>query len=343
LDETPIVHLLKRWKQWLIDGIVYYSASFGPLAIYMLWSKFEFGTYSPVSGLVKRWWGSFPNRVYGGPAKNIRAFFNIDYTGDANAWDPVSTILGRWAERFYHLGIVDTWRYILVLALFALLFYGFLSLHKRKSKTALAQLSVIPLLGGSWLQIFYYHMLGYSAYKTWYWTSQLLLVTITITFMVGILFHLLRKHSVVVKAAWVPAILLGLYMSYTFGSFVGRTMTHGERSASEPYMDLATFLESNTEPGSVIGMTGGGNVGYFIKDRTIINMDGLINSYDYFQKLQRREAGKYLAESGMNYILASMDLLNGLPYRGQYNEYMEWMDVNYGGKALVRYHSTIQP
>jgi hypothetical protein len=326
-----------------VEGISFYGVSFGLLGIYMLWSKFEFGTYSPVSGQIKRWWGSFPTRVYGGPAKNIRAFFSIDYTGDSNAWHPVSTFLGRWAEQWRQLGIVDTWRYILILVLFALLFYGILSLNKRKSKTAIAQLGVIPLLGGSWLQIFYYHMLGYSAYKTWYWTSQLILVTIVITFIVGMFYHVVRKRPVVVKAAWVPAILLGLYMGYTFSSYVGHTMTHGEWSASASYMDLVTFLESHTEPGSVIGMTGGGNVGYFIKDRTIINMDGLINSYDYFQLLERREAGKYLAESGMNYILASIDLLNGLPYRGQYNDYMEWMDVHYGGKDLVRYHATIQP
>ena len=343
VDETPIVHLLNHWRQWLMEGIVYYGGSFGPLGIYMLWSKFEFGTYIPVSGQIKRWWGSFPNRVYGGPAKNIRAFFGIDYTGDSNAWHPVSTQLGRWAEQLRQLQIVDTWRYVAILVLFALLFYCLLLLNKRKSKTALAQLSVIPLLGGSWLQIFYYHMLGYSAYKTWYWTSQLVLVTITVSFIVGTLYLFIRKRSVASKVVWIPALLLGLYMGYTFSSYVRHTMTYGEFSASDPYMDLATFLESHTEPGSIIGMTGGGNVGYFIKDRAIINMDGLINSYDYFQLLQRREAGKYLAERGMNYILASIDLLNGLPYRGQYNEYMEWMDVHYGGKDLVRYHPTIQP
>ena len=108
-------------------------------------------------------------------------------------------------------------------------------------------------------------------------------------------------------------------------------------------MDLASFLEQHTEPGSVIGMTGGGNVGYFVHDRTIINMDGLINSYQYFELLKKKEAGKYLADLGMNYVMANLDLLDSLPYRGQYHPYMEWMDINYGGKNLVRYHSTIQP
>jgi hypothetical protein len=108
-------------------------------------------------------------------------------------------------------------------------------------------------------------------------------------------------------------------------------------------MDLAVFLERYTEPGSTIGLTGGGNVGYFVHDRTVINMDGLINSYEYFELLKKKEAGQYLADIGMDYILASMDLLDGLPYRGQFNNYMEWMDINYGGKDLVRYHPTLAP
>ena len=45
----------------------------------------------------------------------------------------------------------------------------------------------------------------------------------------------------------------------------------------------------------------------------------------------------------MTYIMANLDLLDSLPYRGQYNAYIEWMDVRYGGKNLVHYHPTVQP
>jgi len=90
-------------------------------------------------------------------------------------------------------------------------------------------------------------------------------------------------------------------------------------------------------------MTGGGNAGYFIADRTVVNMDGLINSYEYFQLLKDRQAGAYLAGIGMDYILANTDLINQLPYNAQYAPYTEWMDIRYGGKDLVRYHPVIQP
>ena len=60
------------------------------------------------------------------------------------------------------------------------------------------------------------------------------------------------------------------------------------------FMDVGPLLEEHTEPGSIIGITGGGNIGYFIHDRTVTNMDGLINSYPYFQALQIR-AGRSIS------------------------------------------------
>lgn len=343
VDESPFTLIRNNWNGWLQDGIAYFGIAFGGLGIYMLWNKVAFGTSSPVSGQIKRWWGSFPGRVYDGPARSIPGFFGIEYDGDSNAWHPVSTFFGSWAERLYRWKIEDVWRYLIFLVAFALLFYGVLWLHRKKAKNALVQLSVIPLLSGSWLQIFYYHILGYSAYKEWYWISQLILSVIVLSFILGMLYQLIQKNQWAQQAAWAVAILFGVSMSWGYGSFIHATMTYHEWTVKDPYMDLASFLEQHTEPGSIIGMTGGGNVGYFIHDRTVVNMDGLINSYQYFELLQKKEAGKYLADIGMNYIMANLDLLDGLPYRGQYSAYMEWMDVRYGGKNLVHYHPTVQP
>ena len=340
---SPFSFLRANWSRWLKDGIVFFGVAFGGLAAYMLLNKIVFGTSSPVSGQIKRWWGSLTGRVYDGPARSLPAFFGVEYTGDSNTWHPVSTLLGAWAERLYTWRILDFWRYLILLALFALLFYLVLLLNKRKAKTAIAQLGVIPLLCGSWLQVFYYHALGYSAFKEWYWITQLVLVVIILSLILGMLVQIARKSPVARQFVWAVAIVFGAYMGARYWLVIHATMTYNEWSANDPYMDLASFIEQHTEPGSVIGMTGGGNVGYFIHDRTIINMDGLINSYQYFELLKKREAGKYLADIGMNYVMANLELLDGLPYRGQYYPYLEWMDVNYGGKSLVHYHPMIQP
>jgi hypothetical protein len=104
-------------------------------------------------------------------------------------------------------------------------------------------------------------------------------------------------------------------------------------------MDIVPLLEEHTEPGSMIGMTGGGNVGYFIHDRTIVNMDGLINSYPYFESLKTRQGGAYLQSIGLDYVLANPVILDQQPYKGQFDAYLEPMNVYYGGKQLMHYRA----
>jgi len=166
---------------------------------------------------------------------------------------------------------------------------------------------------------------------------------IVLSIILGLLYQLIRKLPFAQKIVWIVAVVYGAYLGSSYWSNIRANMTHHEWAAGDPYMDMVAFLEQNTEPGSVIGMTGGGNVSYFIKDRTIINMDGLINSYTYFELLKNKEAGKYLADEGMNYVMANLSILDGLPYRGQYNDYLERQDIKFGGKNLARYRSTIQP
>jgi hypothetical protein len=105
-------------------------------------------------------------------------------------------------------------------------------------------------------------------------------------------------------------------------------------------MDMLPILEGYTEPGSIIGMTGGGNAGYFIKDRTIVNMDGLINSYDYFQSVKAEKAAEYLEKTGVDYVFGSHYILTmSMPYRPNLENRLEKMPSvpAYGNKELMRF------
>jgi hypothetical protein len=76
------------------------------------------------------------------------------------------------------------------------------------------------------------------------------------------------------------------------------------------------FIRSQTKPGDVIGMTGGGFTAYFVPDRTILNLDGLINSADYFRRLQDGEVTEYLLENNMRYVYGEeLIFLDSDPYR----------------------------
>jgi hypothetical protein len=338
-DVRPFAYLKNNWKQWRSEGTAYYGILGAGMAIYMLYNKAAFGTFSPVSGLIKRWWGSLPGKVYDGPTAEPLSFFGISSIGESNTFHPASTLFGRWAENLPTMGMTDTTRYLAILGLFSLCFHLLLFINRRKAKSSIAQLGIIPLITGSVMQVVYYHAPGYAAYKEWYWVSQLVLVVLAAGIMAGMLFVTIRKIHFAQYAAWSVAFVLGLSMLFPFWSAIRSNMTYNEWKPDDPINDIAAFLEAHTEPGSIIGMTGGGNAAYFIRDRTVINMDGLINSYDYFQLLQKQQAGEYLANEGMDYILANNTLLEQLPYKGQFAPYIEWMDVRYGGKDLMRYGS----
>ena len=336
-DEKPLITLQKNWRQWFNEGLGYYGIVLGSLGVYMIWNKLAFGTTSPVSGQIKRWWASLPGRTYGGPTIDRLSFFGINPATESNAWSPVTNFLADWAERLRSPYVSENARYLLVLVVAAILVYLFLLTHRKKAKTSITEFGMIPLFCGAWLQVLSYHATGYAAFKEWYWTTQLIVLFLAGSLLIGMFYRLIPNFSYKKVLAWATALYVGLLMGTSFSNVVYDAMPYGYWSADDPYMDIAPLLEANTEPGSLIGMTGGGNAGYFIRDRAVVNMDGLINSYEYFKAVQAHEAGAYLADIGLDYVLANPAILDQQPYKGQYNEYMHALEVFYGGKQLMRY------
>ncbi|RIK28749.1 MAG: hypothetical protein DCC56_15125 [Anaerolineae bacterium] len=334
---NPWNELKQNWTSWLKDGAAYFGVAFGALGAYMLWSKFAFGSFSPVSGQIKRWWGSFPARVYGGATRSPFDFFGVNFEGDGLAWIPITNTVGDFVKQFSNRTVeVNLYYWYALVAVFAV-FFVFLLVNKGKSRLALIHLGFIPILCGSVLQTVYYHSSGYSAFKEWYWITQRIGAILVICFALGILFTLTRRIQYRQYAAWVAVLFLGFNMAQTYWGGIKLTMQYNRWSADTPMMEIATLLEANTEPGSLIGFTGGGNVGYFIQDRAILNMDGLINSPEYFAHLQNGTAGEYLASLGLDYVLANPGILSRQPYDGQFDDYLTPTDVFYGGKQLLRY------
>ena len=336
--DTPIKALKANWIGWLREGSVYYGILGGSLGLYMLWSKLTFGTASPVSGQIKRWWGSFSSRVYGGSARSPVAFFGIDPEGDFNAWAPITNIVGNWNSQIEMITIPIDYdlRYIIMLAMLLTLLGLLLFINRKRSARILQGLAMIPLLAGSFLQIIQYNISGYSALKEWYWVSEMVLVALAGCLLLDILTQKLRRFPIASVTIYGMVFVWGVFSGLSFARNVVAQMPYGVKPADTPYMEVVTFVEAHTLPHTLVGMTGGGNVGYFIQDRTIVNMDGLINSYDYFQANKNRQGSDYLYNMGLDYIFANPNFLEGQPYRGQYTGRLDIMDY-YGGKAIMRF------
>ncbi|NLF50714.1 MAG: hypothetical protein GX577_06220, partial [Leptolinea sp.] len=78
--ETKLQAWQRRLKVALLLGL--------PVAItvgaYLGFNKLYFGTEMPVSGQIKRWWGTLPNTVYGFPVDNYKVFLTHLITPQVN-------------------------------------------------------------------------------------------------------------------------------------------------------------------------------------------------------------------------------------------------------------------
>ena len=116
------------------------------------------------------------------------------------------------------------------------------------------------------------------------------------------------------------------------------TNTRFKNGAINTRLLILAVVEENTGPDSLIGMTGGGNLGYFISDRTIVNMDGLINSYAYFLAHKEGRADDYLAEMGMDYVFVNPLLLENIPYKGEFDGRLGEPIANFAKKAVIEFY-----
>jgi hypothetical protein len=335
--ETPISELKSNWKQWLTEGAIYYGIVGGLLAAYMLFNKIMFGTSSPVSGQVKRWWGSIPDIIYERPPTDWFSFFGIGakqystlpYSLSETIWilsDKLRPILPGSDK------VID--RYFLTMFIITLAALVLIFIYRRTSLQAATKLGLLPLAAGSLVHILSYTATAYGGAKEWYWISQNLLLVFVGSFLLQTLVRPLQKIKYIRYALLAGAVITSVVMADNLRTGVYQIMRHGRYEADAPYMDVLVFLEENTPPGSIIGMTGGGNNGYFIKDRTVVNMDGLINSPEYFQALKDGEAADFLTEQGMTIVFLNPRLLTYPPYFGQFEAYLFRFN-NYGGKDLL--------
>jgi hypothetical protein len=185
------------------------------------------------------------------------------------------------------------------------------------------------------LQILSYHATGYAAFKEWYWPTQWVIVFLVGGLLAGMVYKLIPRFQYKDVLVWAPALYVGMMMGTSFVKHVSDAMPYHFWPADAPYMDIAPLLEANTEPGSLIGMTGGGNAGYFIQDRAVVNMDGLINSYDYFRAMKAGTGADYLYDTGLRYVFANPTILESNPYRGQYSGRIQVI-LEWSGKDLLR-------
>ena len=315
---------------------------------YMLVNKLAFGTFTPVSGQIKAWWGTLANTVYVHDT-TIVEMLGLSPAASYGPWSLLTSIVAENLVTLRNLFGPDSQKLptqvflAVMFIIFTLLVYllsrkkGYLA---RKSFTLL-----IPALTiGCFLQITYYNARSYSHTRSWYWVAEMLALVLLGTVLSSRMFEKIKLWTgkELVNRILLAVLIAGLI--FLNARFTFRLAPQKVAAGQEAeYLSAIRKLENHTDEGTLIGMTGGGNVAYFIEHRTIVNLDGLINSREYFEALKQGQGYRFLDDLKLDYVYGKpYMLLETEPYNAIFPGRVEEIGFIRGPDSFTLYHYLTQ-
>ncbi|GAP07072.1 MAG TPA: hypothetical protein DEQ80_09515 [Anaerolinea thermolimosa] len=341
LSQPPQDLLKTSVNQWLRRGLGYFLPLSILLGGYMIWNWAAFGTPMPVSGQVKHWWGSVPDTVYGQPADSFLRLLGISSNPNVGSWwlalSPFSGFVKRLIPGISSMPeAVDGIAFLILLGVAGLLFWAGRSRLLRR----LGDSGWLVLFSGSLLQTLYYGGTLYANTRTWYWVNHSLAIVALGGFGLDVVFRFMEEKIGnlfrTIRIGLLSAAGLTVVMIFVFqvGSVYYPRTAEGEGSM---YRLEAQKLMALTEPGAKIGMTGGGAVAYFLQGRTVVNLDGLINSYEYFQSMKAETARAFIDRMGLDYVYSNAYIVtSSYPYYKSLKDRLVYVGAVFD-TALFRY------
>ncbi|MFN2112529.1 MAG: hypothetical protein ACK2TT_05380 [Anaerolineales bacterium] len=314
--------------------ILYFGPTTLLLGIYLLVNKLTIGTFMPLSGQIKRYWGSFPDSNYGSKVAGIGSYLGEFFSENINIGpfslflNPIYSLMDKLSVSYFYGTKSLSLGLIVVFLLFVLMGY----LVGRKEDLTLKLVdrwSLIPLSLAVILHVSYYKLGGYLAPRSWYWILEAFLILLILGVVIEALFASLQDWSLTKSPilAYVLVLFLSVLVLIPHAEQISRKLT-STVSSQHQYIQKTRWLEENTESGTTIGMTGAGTTSYFIDDRVIMNLDGLMNGLVYFLDLQDNQAVDYLKEHQVEYIFGNdYIMLDTEPYRSNFREILKKSDV----------------
>jgi hypothetical protein len=343
LPHMDAIKTLKaEWKSWLKQGLRYFLPVGIALTAYMLLHYFYFGTPSPVSGQIKHWWGTLFT-VYGRPVESMWQFFGFPDNLRGGPWGLAMALQNEVGyARWKALGVEDetAFKNIVLIgsAVLAVLSLAAIALNRMQAGKAIKRLGIFPLFAACLIQIFYYNGTFYINTRHWYWVSEMVCITFLFAVVVEGLFQSFMRFSPKGLVQKGIAVVAGLVLLINFVSMLISLIPPTVEPVNvTAYLGGIRALEEVTEPGALIGSTGGGVIAYFIQGRTIVNLDGLMNSSEYYKELKNRDAYKYLDKIGLDYIYGNAYVvMQSEPYMFLFKDRLQEL-MHVGGTTLFRY------
>ncbi len=296
----------RRPARFIRRGLSLFGPALALLAPWFVWCRVTFGTFAQSSGEFHRWRGlvrqDLPDSLLGmlqfGLAKLVS--LGVKLPLEAVGWEGTSrTAVGRL------LGIDRPQTGLLIeLALQRPLVAGLLSTalvgllwlairHGRAGWRNLRQLSPLsflwPTLAGA--AVYYpLYQLNYSMRH--FFPYGVGMVMVVAVFAAGVLGSWPANRAL-------RAALAVLLLAATAGPGLGVWITNADDRV--PRRLIAT-LEMATPAGSRIGYTDCGVFGYYVRGRTIVNLDGILN-FEAQREMRAGDIGAYLLRHRIQYVL----------------------------------------
>ena len=296
-----------------------------PIAVislpYLVWNYFIFGALTPISGKIKHYWA-------------MSAISNLQ---GLNGFDLFHKIM---SSLYFDNCIFSTFRVIkhvcmpafLILVVLTLIF---VLVWRKDIISKLNDLNILPLAIFVFILVLFYKTYYFDLYTT-YGTWQLVPHFILFSIFFGVLFEVFVDRTKGVFHVFgenyrsVITILMCILIVSSFTAIVYIELTRIE-GTKEAYNN-AKWLRENTNESDLIGVWDAGVIGYF-SERHVINLDGLINSPEYFEYRKRGDTIDYLDELEVDYI--SQYYLYDDPYNST-----EWKEKWDKKLEVVEHHTT---
>jgi hypothetical protein len=323
----------EKWLWRIKTGIAFNAPIIIIMLSYFIWNYIGFGTWTPVSGQVKVWWGELFWTPYGRPPVGLRAqlkAFFMDESGMSPWWllvDPLTGFIKAIVVPKSNLEVAKMYNLIIaILIVLAFVILSYVLIERKTAYKLFSKFGILFFAIGCGAHVLYYKFSKSVAQREWYWISESIFLVIVFGLLLGIFYQsLLNKENHLLRTLSVAALVLGAsFLFYDYGKLISERSSFSQNSKLHYYDKLINLIRKETKPGAVIGTTGAGSIGYFLEDRTVINLDGLINSYEYFQHLQAGTAQAYLEETGLEYVFGSNFILSqSIPYKKNFGGSLE--------------------
>ncbi len=317
--------LKHNWKTWLQHAVAYFAPLGIGLGAYMLWNVFYAGTALPISGTIKRWWGLLPNTVYGFPNETldevIKSWFSV--SSNTGPWSLVTQPLDRlaqWLGQMINPSAQISTNFIILIVLWLVLLGLVFWLVKQQwawVRSTADRFGLLPLFVGCLFSVISYKATGYLHAKYWYWIAEMVFIVIAGGILLECIFCEIRKRKTSLDLTKIISVIACTLIFAGFALNIWQVFRWDlPEGYQHSYIRETITVQQNTQPGSVIGMTGGGATAYFIQDRTVVNLDGLINGKEYFEQLKKGNADQYFNSIHLQYVYGAPSmLLDSDPYR----------------------------